>query len=107
MRPRLATVMCGLALAACQQQNDGTASELQRNAAAPGRAQTTTPADNGNWEMPSKDYAATRFSALNQINTDNIKGIGLAFTFSTGTTKGFEAPPLVVGSTMYVVTPFP
>lgn len=108
MRPRLATVICGLALAACQQQNDGTASEQQRNAAASGQsAQSTTPADNGNWEMPSKDYAATRFSALNQINADNIKHIGLAFTFSTGTTKGFEAPPLVVGSTMYVVTPFP
>ena len=29
---------------------------------------------------------------------------GLAFTFSTGTTKGFEAPPLVVGDTMYVTT---
>ena len=30
-----------------------------------------------------------------------------AFTFSTGTTKGFEAPPLVVNGTMYIITPFP
>ena len=28
-------------------------------------------------------------------------------TFSTGTTEGFEAPPLVVNNTMYIVAPWP
>ena len=31
----------------------------------------------------------------------------VAFTFSTGINRGHEAAPLVVGDTMYVVTPFP
>jgi PQQ-dependent dehydrogenase (methanol/ethanol family) len=65
------------------------------------------PADDGNWTMPGKNYASTRFSALTQITPDNVKDLSLAFTFSTGTTKGFEAPPLVVNGTMYVITPFP
>jgi PQQ-dependent dehydrogenase (methanol/ethanol family) len=65
------------------------------------------PADDGNWTMPGKNYASTRFSALNQITPANISKLSLAFTFSTGTTKGFEAPPLVVNGTMYIVTPFP
>src|SRR5690348_1810081 len=65
------------------------------------------PADDGNWTMPGKNYASTRFSALNQITPANVGKLALAFTFSTGTTNGFEAPPLVVNGTMYVITPFP
>ena len=65
------------------------------------------PADDGNWTMPGKNYAATRFSAMSQITPANVGKLALAFTFSTGTTKGFEAPPLVVNGTMYVITPFP
>src|SRR4051794_34544366 len=70
-------------------------------------AAAAAPADDGNWTMPGKNYAATRYSALSQITPANIGKLSLAFTFSTGTTKGFEAPPLVVGGTMYVITPFP
>src|SRR5690606_17325289 len=31
----------------------------------------------------------------------------LAWTFATGVVRGHEAAPLVVGSTMYLVSPFP
>jgi len=66
-----------------------------------------SPPDDGNWTMPGKDYASTRFSALNQITPANVGKLQVALTFSTGTTEGFEAPPLVVNNTMYVVTPWP
>jgi PQQ-dependent dehydrogenase (methanol/ethanol family) len=66
-----------------------------------------SPADDGNWIMPGKDYASTRFSALNQITPANVSRLALAFTFSTATTHGYEAPPLVVNGTMYLITPFP
>ena len=36
-----------------------------------------------------------------------MAGLKLAWTFSTGVDRGHEAAPLVVGSTMYVVTPYP
>jgi lanthanide-dependent methanol dehydrogenase len=67
----------------------------------------TIPSDNGEWNTVGKDYVGTRFSALDQINTDNVKQLKLACTFSTGVTRGHEAPPLVAKGTMYVVTPFP
>jgi len=63
-------------------------------------ASAASPPDDGNWTMPSKDYAATRFSALNQVTPANVVGLKVEFTFSTGTTEGFEAPPLVVNNTM-------
>ncbi len=66
-----------------------------------------SPADDGNWVMPGKDYAATRFSALTQVTPANVRNLGVAFTFSTATTHGYEAPPLVVNGTMYLITPFP
>ena len=37
----------------------------------------------------------------------NVAKLQVAATFSTGTTEGFEAPPLVVGNIMYIVTPWP
>ena len=96
-----------VALTACN------SSQPARNSAAPTDGDkavapaAASPADDGNWVMPGKDYASTRFSALNQITPSNVSKLGLAFTFSTATTKGFEAPPLVVNGTMYLITPFP
>jgi PQQ-dependent dehydrogenase (methanol/ethanol family) len=57
--------------------------------------------------MAGKDYANTRFSELGEITTSNVKNLRLAFTFSTGATRGHEAAPVVVGNTMYIVTPYP
>ena len=70
-------------------------------------ASAASPPDDGNWTMPAKDYASTRFSGLNQITPANVAGLQVAMTFSTGTTEGFEAPPLVVNNTMYIVAPWP
>jgi lanthanide-dependent methanol dehydrogenase len=64
-------------------------------------------ADDGQWVMPAKNYASTRFSGLDEINSGNVRQMGVAWTFSTGMVAGHEAAPLVVGDTMYVVTPFP
>ena len=57
--------------------------------------------------MPGKNYQGFRFSGLTEITPDNVKHLKVAWTFSTGVEKGQEAAPLVVGNTMYVVTPFP
>jgi len=66
-----------------------------------------SPPDDGNWVMPGKDYASTRFSGLTDLTPGNVRGLGVAFTFSTATTHGYEAPPLVVDGTMYLITPYP
>ena len=64
-------------------------------------------ADDGQWIMPAKNYASTRFSSLTEINVNNVQSLKLAWTFSTGFTRGHEAAPLVVNNTMYIVTPWP
>src|SRR5438876_5797005 len=57
--------------------------------------------------MPAKDYAATRYSRLAQISPRNAARMRPVWSFSTGVLGGHEGQPLVVGSTMYLVTPFP
>jgi lanthanide-dependent methanol dehydrogenase len=75
-------------------------------AAAPAAAKAAA-ADDGQWSMPSKDYAATRYSTLTQITRSNAHGLHPVWTFSTGVLGGHEGQPLVVNNTMYVVTPWP
>jgi len=63
--------------------------------------------DDGQWPMPAKDYASTRYSKLTAITPQNAPGLHPVWTFSTGVLGGHEGQPLVVGDTMYVVTPWP
>src|SRR4051812_14157300 len=64
-------------------------------------------AEDGQWLVPGKNYASTRYSGLDEINTANVKNLQVAFTFSTGVNRGQESAPLVVADTMYLVTPYP
>ena len=86
---------------------DQSSGAAQASASKAVPSSAASPPDDGNWTMPAKDYAATRFSGLNQITPANAAKLQVSFTFSTGTTEGFEAPPLVVNNTMYVVAPWP
>jgi PQQ-dependent dehydrogenase (methanol/ethanol family) len=63
--------------------------------------------EDAQWVMAAKDYANRRYSALNQINSKNVKNLKVAWTFATGVQRGQEAAPLVVGKTMYVPAPYP
>ena len=62
---------------------------------------------NGEWATQGHDYALSRYSDLAQITTTTAKHLKLAWSFSTGALRGHEGAPLVVGNTMYLVTPFP
>ena len=57
--------------------------------------------------LQTVDYANTRFSPLDQIDAHNVGRLKVAWTFSTGVLRGHEGAPIVVGSVMYVHTPFP
>jgi PQQ-dependent dehydrogenase (methanol/ethanol family) len=61
----------------------------------------------GDWTIPARDYASTRFSPLDQITRGNVKSLKVAFTFSTSVLRGHEGAPLVVDGAMYVVSPYP
>ncbi|MET0430952.1 MAG: methanol/ethanol family PQQ-dependent dehydrogenase [Hyphomicrobium sp.] len=59
------------------------------------------------WPSPGANTGLTRYSSLTDINADNVSKLTSAFTFSMGVNRGQEAAPLVVGSTLYVVSPYP
>ncbi|MBV9992356.1 MAG: PQQ-dependent dehydrogenase, methanol/ethanol family [Alphaproteobacteria bacterium] len=64
-------------------------------------------AADGEWPVASGSPQALRFSDLTEINTKNVARLKPSFTFNTGLHHGEESATLVVGSTMYFVTPFP
>ena len=66
-----------------------------------------SPVDDGQWTMPSKNYASTRFSNLSEITPANVNQLRTVLTFSLGVNKGQEAAPIVAGNTMYLVTAYP
>ena len=74
-------------------------------AAAPAPAGVASPASelsareaDGDWVRAARDYANTRFSPLNQITSGNANQLRVAWTFSTGTDRGQEGAPLVMGA---------
>jgi PQQ-dependent dehydrogenase (methanol/ethanol family) len=60
-----------------------------------------------NWASQAGDDANLRWSELKQINAQNVNRLQVAWTISTGTLRGHEGSPLVIGDTMYIHTPFP
>ncbi len=54
------------------------------------------------WPTYGLDYAETRFSKLGQINADNVKNLGLMWSYDLESVRGVEATPLVVDGIMYV-----
>ena len=63
--------------------------------------------DSKQWVMTGRTFDLQRYSPLNQITTTNVSQLGVAWTMSTGTLRGHEGNPLVVGNVMYFHTSFP
>src|SRR5690606_3097046 len=107
MHPTIRVLIVLLVLTSCggdQPQLEST--QAEGPARAP-RAIAELAQDDGQWVMPAKDYASTRFSGLTEITADNVAGLELAWSFSTGVLRGREAAPLVIDNTLYVTTPHP
>jgi len=68
---------------------------------------SSLPQDPKQWVAPGGNDANWRHSALTQITPENVGKLRPAWSFSTGVLGGHEGAPLVVGETMYIVTPFP
>lgn len=67
----------------------------------------------GNWLMVHRDYSASRHSPLNQITSENVAGLKLAFAVPLGGTEpaGFgigsmEATPLAKDGFLYISDPW-
>jgi len=58
----------------------------------------------GQWMSHGRDYSEQRFSPLKQINTENVKQLGLTWFADFDTRRGQEATPIVVDGAIYVST---
>lgn len=54
------------------------------------------------WPSYGLDYAETRFSRLKQIDTGNVKDLGLVWSYGLESNRGVEATPVVIDGIMYV-----
>ena len=97
----LVALACSAAAAAC---SSGSA---PASSTPPAGGSGSASAADKDWAMPNKNNAGTRYSELGEITADNVKNLKVAWTFSTGVLRGHEGEPLVIGSTMFVQTPFP
>jgi alcohol dehydrogenase (cytochrome c) len=59
----------------------------------------------GNWLTYSGNYAAHRFSALDQITEANVHGLKPVWSFQVNSLQKLETTPIVVDGVMYVSEP--
>jgi PQQ-dependent dehydrogenase (methanol/ethanol family) len=52
--------------------------------------------DPNQWGAPAGNLDLTRYSALKEINTGNVKGLQMVWSQSSGTMRGHEGQPLVI-----------
>jgi PQQ-dependent dehydrogenase (methanol/ethanol family) len=110
LNPYIATfALALLCLGGCKQEQPAKNTSWLEGKVAGQRSsvQLVSPLPNGEWRLPAGDYANTRYSPLDQINTSNAPQLHAITTLSTGVEHGHEGSPLVVANTMYIVTPFP
>jgi PQQ-dependent dehydrogenase (methanol/ethanol family) len=97
---RLACASAALALAsACA---PGASSSLY--AAVDADRLAGAEAEPGQWMSTGRTYSEQRFSPLDQINTRNVRRLGLAWYADFDTNRGQEATPIVVDGVIYVST---
>ena len=103
-RASVAIGLCSFALSTGVRAEDAKGSPQHIKAvtsAIDSKAIEANAAKTANWPTIGLDYAETRFSKLNQINTDNVKNLGLKWTYNLESVRGVEATPLVVDGIMY------
>jgi quinohemoprotein ethanol dehydrogenase len=99
-----------LGFAACPQRAsaaDLTPTKIKTATSAVDTAMiTANTATSQDWPTIGLDYAETRFSRLKQITSDNVRDLGLVWTYSLDSERGIEATPVVVDGIMYQTGPW-
>ena len=94
------TLSCSAALA--QSPAKGSPEHIKAvTSAVDGASIKANTATSNDWPTIGLDYAETRFSKLNQINADNVKKLGLVWSYPLESSRGVEATPVVVDGIMY------
>lgn len=55
----------------------------------------------GQWMTEGRDFGKSHYSALDQINLDNVEQLGMAWEYDMKTSRGQEANPIVVDGVLF------
>ncbi|UZW56432.1 PQQ-dependent dehydrogenase, methanol/ethanol family [Sphingobium sp. JS3065] len=58
------------------------------------------------WALHGRSVNGARFSPMSNINSGNIRELGLAWSFKIDPDRGMQATPIVVDGVMYVTGPY-
>jgi quinohemoprotein ethanol dehydrogenase len=101
-RGRLGALALPLVVAIGASTLPARASEPSAAAAVDHRRIVEADREPGQWLSHGRTYDEQRFSPLQSIDTQNVAGLGLAWSFDFRTRRGLEATPLVIDGVMYV-----
>ncbi len=87
------------ALCACGANNNEQSVTPEARQAPSSIAEANSSVD---WPLHGNDWGEQRHSPLDQVSRDNVKDLGLHWSFDMFTRRGVEATPLVIDGTMYV-----
>jgi len=107
MRAHLVLLAAATLIAACSDQNIRTPAApaiYPANPAAVDAARLLADNEPGAWLTAARSYDEQRFSRLDQIDTNNVKELGLAWYADMDTERGQESTPLVIDGAMYLTT---
>lgn len=100
-RPTVFAALCGLLLmAGCSSPSQSSSNARTAQPAVSGRTGSFNPAPArkvGDWTSQAGDYANSRYSGLDQINSGNVGRLKAAWTFSDGALYSHEGASLVPG----------
>jgi len=104
--PVLALLCAAAIAAAADEAPSPTGATAAPAASAAGRVDAArvaaADAEPGEWLVHGRTFAEQRFSPLDTVDTENVDGLGLAWSFPMGTRRGLEATPIVVDGVMYL-----
>ena len=89
-------VISGLSVSGCAIDTGPSRSTDGPPIVSGARIGTPVTGDAGEWTMPARDFAGSRYSTLSEITSENVSRLKVAWTFSTGVLHGHEGGPLVI-----------
>ncbi|MGJ8537817.1 MAG: PQQ-binding-like beta-propeller repeat protein, partial [Parasphingopyxis sp.] len=96
-----------LGLAACSSGGeDGSGVSTEQGAAKVDGDFLATGGDGSDWAAASYSYDEQRFSPLDQITTENVGNLGIAWSAELPDARAQEATPIVVDGVMYITGPW-
>lgn len=84
-------------LSACSDKDEAKISHVE--------VTNSSNSDSVDWAKYGNNYENHRFSELNQITTENVEQLELAWSYQTGIKKTFQTSPIVVDGVMFITTP--